>query len=558
MDGATTQTEFSAPPTGSVSLHVIANLKTTATQTESFFQPLTPSAPPMSKQIPSASPPPDIMVASKVTSGDRVPEAVVGFGLDKESPTKGSPHIEAVTRTVNAFDGSHVESMSAKAVLEMNVTMPDAAPNATSLTKSQNNSTEDEDRLKKEILLAKLRALSNGPPASVPLSTSTLARNVAEPAVAGSQLGTRNTPAASDKQMVPPALLTDAKDTAHKLHMDIKEIPPVLHMTTELRKENFNEASNTSSKPSRPTGSEPSIDSKQLLLAKLMAVDTASPAEQTSESKVGSKPAKPPASEARIDPAVSKQLLLAKLMAIDTSKDPAKKGSSPAGVPDVLRGEQQSDNTSSGSPSSHSTPNKLENMHRGKPAFATGDDPFGFRIISAEKKKQKEPKRDATGGTFMTENESELLSQPKPKFGRRTQAPPQGGNPSEATAESSLLSSVQVPQQPYQPSFGSLLKDTSVTTEHIGASAFGGPQTHALDGSRVGVYLAEGGKDSKDGMWQKNASMHAAVASTLAQSGGNQRPAKPLLPLRAKATESTFDIMPGAIQGDEDIEEITL
>ena len=542
MEGSDTQTELSFPPSDPVSFHATVTFMTATTQTEtpaSFFQPLSPPAPPESSWKPSASPPSDVIVPLKSSGADKAPNVIGSLGeLHKESLSNVTPQAGTGARAVNSFDGSHVENVSNKLVGEKNA----ITSNGNSV---YSNPSEEEERQKKELLLAKLRALSNGPPASVPLSISALTRNAAEPAVpiGGSiQQGIKSAPT-SDNQVMSSAPNVGVAPT---LRMDTKQPPPVPHMAAEPGKD----ASDTSSKLNKSAGNDSSLDSKQLLLAKLMAIDKVVPAEcskETSgESNGGSKPAKPLASEARTDPAASKQLLLAKLMAIDTGKEmESSKRGSVSGIPDTLKSEQQPDTSG---PSSQS---KLENMHRGKPAFATDDDPFGFRVISAEKKKQKESKQGGTGGTFMTENESELPSQSKPRFGRRVQVPLQGGNSSTSTVEQSMLSSAQVPSQSYQPSFMGLLKDTT-------AHDLGGPQTHALGGlnlgSQVGSILLEGDKDSKE---LKKASMHTTAATTPSHNGaGNQRPAKPLLPLRPKATD--FDIMPGAIQGDDDVEEITL
>ena len=559
MDSASTQTEFSFPPVGSVSLRAAVHSKAAAMQTEvapSSFEPLTTwSLPPESMQ----NSPTTALNGVSVDSTPHVASCTDGFQKESKQVT---PLIETFTRMVNTLDGSHVEDASLKPAVEKNVVTSNA-------TNGNNLPEEEEDRQKKEILLAKLRALSTGPPASVPLNMSTLARNTAEP-VTGStsvHLGTK----ASDSQVLPPTLHADTRGAVPSmLHADTRgAVPaalltdakvdlPAPRTTMEPRKDHSNETS------------EPSIDSRQLLLAKLMAggekmVATGQTGEAPSEGKGGSKPAKPhPGGEANADPVVSKQLLLAKLMAIDAGKEaePAKK-SGTSGVPDLLGSEKPPTGTQSDSPSSHSTPNKLENLHRGKPAFATDDDPFGFRIISAEKKKQKDSKQSAFGGTFVTETESELPSQTKPKFGRRVQAPPQGGNPVISAAEPSLLSSIAAPvlQQSYQPSFRStLLQEVPVASERNTAGAIGGSQSHALGSPQLGAHPLEDGAGSRQDAWQRKGSMHGAVmgGGGLSKSDGNQRPAKPLLPLRPKATENNFDIMPGAIQGDDDLEEITL
>lgn len=547
MEDADAQTKLSLPPNDPVSFHAAATFMTTATQTEtpaSFFQPLSPPAPLGSNWKPSTSPLSDVITPLKSFGVDKAPNVVDNVGeLHKESFSDVVPQVGTGARAVDSFDGSHVKNASTKLFVDN-----------TTVSTLHSNPSEEEERQKKELLLAKLRALSNGPPASVPLGISALTRNTIEPSVpisGSSQPGIRSTPA-SDNQVMPSALNAEVKGIAPTLRMDTKQAPPMSNTAAEPGQD----ASNTSFKPNKSAENESVLDSKQLLLAKLMAIEKAIPAEHSKEtlgeSNGGPKLAKPPASEPHTDPAASKQLLLAKLMAIDTGKE----------TESLKRGSVSGpDSTHTSSPSSQS---KLENMHRGKPAFATDDDPFGFRVISAEKKKQKESKQ--AGGTFVTESEGELPSQNQPRFGRRVQAPLQGR--SSSTVEQSLLSSsTQVPPpQPYQPSFIGSSKDTSAApTELSGSSALGGPQTHALDGSnldsQVGSFSPEGDKGLKEGTWLKKSSMHtaAAAASTFSQNGGgNQRPAKPLLPLRPKAAENTFGIMPGAIQGDDDVEEITL
>lgn len=528
-----TQTEHSFPPTIPVSLCAIVNLITASTQTEaasSFFQPLSPPAHPVSKQEPSTSlPPTDTTVPLKLNEPNKPSNPIGNAGeIYKESLNNAAPQIEVATRTVSTFDGSHVESSGTKQVTEKSVPVPSVAT-------MHGSSSEEEDRQKKELLLAKLRALSNGPPASVPLR---LSKNTGEPT--GPVIGSKGPPGSDNLVAVQHASSADIKGIAPTVHMHTKDASPQPHATADLvqdSRDNF----------PKPARNEPDLDPKQLLLAKLMSADKPVPADQSKETprenKSDSTLVKPLTSEA--EAATSKQLLLAKLMAIDTAKKTeSSKSGSVSDTTDILRSVPKPDNTHT--ISGLSSQSKLENMHKGKPAFATEDDPFGFRLISAEKKKQKESNQSASGGTFITENGNELPLQIKPKFGRRVQAPTlQAGNP--PAPEQSLLSSVQVSPQPYQPSFMSLLKDTS-NGAHVPASN-GGSSVR-----QVGTLSPE---ESTEDTEQKKVAM--APASTVSYSSTSQKPAKPLLPLRPKATESTFDLMPGAIQGnDDDVEEITL
>ena len=119
----------------------------------------------------------------------------------------------------------------------------------------------------------------------------------------------------------------------------------------------------------------------------------------------------PPPAELAAREQERKRLLLAKLMAID-------EGGNPNNVP------QQSTRVANslvtpankGSSSSlNSWPEVVENMHQGRPAHASEDDPFGSRSRMSGRRRE----RGLEGGKEQTESGKGLQTGYKPSFGRR-------------------------------------------------------------------------------------------------------------------------------------------
>ena len=80
-----------------------------------------------------------------------------------------------------------------------------------------------------------------------------------------------------------------------------------------------------------------------------------------------------------------KKLLLAKLMAIDKGSDPDKVTMSKVDVSKTQPSPKRSASSHKSTTSIQSWSETVENMHHGKPAFATDDDPFGSRHSSGKK-----------------------------------------------------------------------------------------------------------------------------------------------------------------------------
>ena len=166
----------------------------------------------------------------------------------------------------------------------------------------------------------------------------------------------------------------------------------------------------------------------------------------------------PPAvAEAEKD--AKKKELLSKLFALDSnSHDGSPQQASQSTPPQSIvqtrgRGEGLRKRESSGS--IHSWPDKLQNMHEGKPAFATEQDPYGSRM------KKKDSK------TFMTELQSSTSSgdlQHRARHGRRAKQPSEEESGSletgqvrpifEETRDSEKVKSSATNVFGYQPSFG--------------------------------------------------------------------------------------------------------
>ena len=342
------------------------------------------------------------------------------------------------------------------------------------------------ERHKKDILLAKLRAMDSqkGPPSSNPIPP-------------GSGLVTKSTAVPSSN----PIPLGSGLATKSTAVPSSNPIPPGSGLATKST------AVPTDHQEALPT------------------------------STVASKPQQSTKSERK------KKMLLAKLMAIDNESSPPKDVSSTA-TP-VKADSKPEDTMTRSNTSLQSWPDKVENMHRGKPAYSTEDDPFGSKhsLAAARKATLKE------GETFMTETESDK----KTRLGRRQHNTPSQKHPSDAVI-SEKSSDLQSKGGPYKPSFG-----RRAVNEPKNEFVFGGMNhdSEVTDSRNTGEYS-----------WETRINVSSNPGRRLLQGGtptssGVQRTLESgsLLPLRPKAEPvmNSFDVMPGTLATEpDDIEELVL
>ena len=378
------QTNFSCPPFKTVSLQTKPHFKTSASQTD-MRQPTSPTT---GRVVPTTGTQTDtscgpVRESTDVASLNKTAASKSATVPQQTSPVRTVQHEEKLTSTLG---GSSFAVAGAKE------------------GENKKGLVEGEERQKKDALLARLRTIDGqkGPPNSEPVpSSGGVTKSVAEPtasiAVGGSDHpsslsglggrsklgGTSSKPPLAEQQLGPsskPSLAEQQFGPSSKAPLAEQQLGPSVtrQADSELQKK------------------------KQLLLAKLMAIDDRNRTEQ--ESSLPQKPVLKPAETVKSNSSLN--------------------------------------------------PDTVENMHNGKPAFATTDDPFGSRHSIAKKhsgsvKKGKDP-------VFITEREAEIASQ-RVKFGRRQDHELghkfSSEDPTSKRRDPQAVSTSQAPGA-YQPSFG--------------------------------------------------------------------------------------------------------
>ena len=536
------QTELSCPPFKAVSLQTKPQLRAAASQTEIE----TPKPSQRTKKLIPAGTQTEISTGTQ--SGeetDSLPSRGVHLGADKTPPARVKESQQSIPESLQ----SRKEADLPASVV---ATEPSAPSNETSIAtpaapdQGGKNIAVDEERQKKDLLLARLRALDGqkGPPGSEPVKTGGLVRSTAEP--------TSNEPVEVSR----PGAVTVSPTLPSK---------PVAAVTTQGK------AALKQADAKAGGGSSAEAEAKKkLLLAKLMAIDEGkNPREavinQTDSTKAPSKPDRKLASSA-------------------THSDSSLK----------------------------SWPEKIENMHHGKPAYSSDGDPFGSRHHLSAKKESGSAVETDSSAIATTEGGRDA----KPKFGRR--------QPSHKPAASSRLdlfgggssksergtAAEKNPPKPdgYKPSlvrrragnaapnavrkdtiFGGLDLETEskdiVTSGEASTVPFGtnaAPDSQPIAGrsrdypweTRVDVSskpsepILSSLESSKKTGGVASRVTKGPLSSTAQIFGGglgsrhsSADGSRTLLPLRPKAepvTVSSFDAMPGVIGEPDDIEEIVL
>ena len=254
-----------------------------------------------------------------------------------------------------------------------------------------------------------------------------------------------------------------------------------------------------------------------------------------------------------------KQLLLAKLMAIDEGSDPnylkqmpmnSQKQPTESRVTSSKGIFANKTTTSTSSSSLSFKPDVIENMHQGKPAYASENDPFGSRTRLSSSKKMLGRERlgggagdDGRGGvdvrgqrTFMTEKVEPSLSKVTTRWGLggndRVETQPGEGNGS------------------YKPSFGRRAAKAVPTAQG------GGESKSDLQAAKPTITALPPPWQPADNTEDKQLSVFGGDSPSVPAARGE------LLPRRPKAEAAVMrshDIMPGAVVSEpDDLEELVL
>lgn len=223
--------------------------------------------------------------------------------------------------------------------------------------------------------------------------------------------------------------------------------------------------------------------------------------------------------------AEKKKLLLAKLMAIDKSSDPkGAPGKSETNIKPVRTYSGQSSSSSIQSWQADTT----DNLHRGKPAFFSEDDPFG-------KQKKLSGKRTSTGSLVKSEsklsNKNATADGYKPAFGRRAR----GGETTPSNSDRTTTNSI----------FGDSEKATK-------------PIFNERRKESLGVFETESSSGAKDYPWEKRISLKKDNSLHNQSMVFGPASNSSLLPLRPKADTNRVDMIPDIMAEPDDIEEIVL
>ena len=252
--------------------------------------------------------------------------------------------------------------------------------------------------------------------------------------------------------------------------------------------------------------------------------------------------------------AKKKKLLLAKLMAIDDGADPQKVTESKLNVASNPAPQPTKDLSAHSSNSLQLwQADTVDNLHKGKPAFFTEDDPFGSRHSSGKRSYETLKAKSGTKASAVNDTTNILNSELgyKPTFGRRAR----GGDPGPA---SSL--------------FSGGTKDTNPASSKATLSVSKGTPnrspifSNGLDSDRketVGLIDSESSSKpaGRDYPWEKRVNLHD---NSQLQGPGNQSMVfgpmakAPLLPLRPKAEANRVDVLPGGLAEPDDLEELVL
>lgn len=336
-----------------------------------------------------------------------------------------------------------------------------------------------------------------------------------------------------------------------------------------------NEDSSEHSKPVQPPHDQEQ-KKKDLLLSRLRALDSQkgppasqpmpslaikSSAEPTSVStSVTTQPTRPPPPAAAAvrpvqdEESQKKKLLLAKLLAIDDGNDPRNVTVSKMNVTEPAASLAVNNKSSMSNSSLQSLPDTIDNMHKGKPAFSTEDDPFGSRNTSG---KRLSGLLHSNGSRESIKARTVNSQQPRRQY-------------KTATADTDNL--MTDPGQEYKPTFGRRSHTHETNTGPLKAQLNGGLDTESrTKGKEVLDFSTDQVAGKRDYPWEKQVNLETTTdrgraiggnSSALEGQGNKSMIFGPkantrssLLPLRAKAD---LNVMPGSVAEPDDLEELVL
>ena len=418
--------------------------------------------------------------------------------------------------------------------------------------------------------------LSCAPHKTVSMQTKQPLKSSSSQTHAGPTLQTSTTQTEIDTNTTYPSPQRETKPIFSPPRETLKS--SLAHQSTSTQPKN--EDSPEHSKPLQPHQDEEQ-QKKDILLARLRALDSQkgppasqpmssvvmkSSAEPTSVSAaVTTQPARPPPAAVRPvqdEEAQKKKLLLAKLLAIDDGNDPKTVTVSKMNVtePAVTGTSLVVNNKSSGSNSSlQSWPDTIDNMHKGKPAFATEDDPFGSRNTSGKR---------LSGLLNSNSSKSTIKARAVDSQQLQSQYKTATANPTDHL--------VTDPSQGYKPTFGRRSHAHETNTGPLKTLLDEGLDAESRTREKettatVPDYSANQEAGKRDYPWEKRVNLDTTTnrgraiggySSALEGQGNKSMVFGPkantrssLLPLRAKAD---LNVMPGSVAEPDDLEELVL
>ena len=538
------QTELSCPPFKAVSLQTKPQFKTVSSQTS--LETPSPHRQPTKKLVPAGT---QTEISTGIEEADSSSSRGVHVGADKTSGASVKESRQLISETLQPRKEAYSPDSRARIVateLTARSNETDKGKLATLASNQKDDGSKeavDEERQKKDLLLARLRALDGqkGPPGSEPVRVGGLVKSSAEP--------TTNEPVDLSR---PGAVAPTGGSGTNK---------PAA--TATVQRQATLKRGNAVVTPGGDGSSAEAEAKKKLLLAKLMAIDE------------GKDPSK----------AVANQQ--------DSTKEPSK--------PDAKLTSSATHSDSS----LMSWPDKIENMYQGKPAYASDGDPFGSRhSLSATKESAK---ADSSAVTTESRKEAKPKfgrRQPSQKPAASSKLDLLGGGP---VKKSEFQAGAEKKPSSYKPSLVRRRAGNAASNPARNGTIFGGLDLETESNDTVTSKRATTGEfntntasdshpiagRSRDYPWETRVdislkpsepvlsslksnkksgvtSMAKGPLSSAAQifSGGlgsghtSAAGSRPLLPLRPKAEPvavSSFDPMPGSVIGEpDDIEEIVL
>ncbi len=231
---------------------------------------------------------------------------------------------------------------------------------------------------------------------------------------------------------------------------------------------------------------------------------------------------------AQEEEAKKKKLLLAKLMAIDDGGDPKS-----VTLSKTTTGPARANSGQSSTSVRSWQADTIDNLHKGKPAFFTEDDPFGSKKSSGSNLLGK-----LNSGAYSVKSSSG------------------------AQASTSNNDTKSIDNQGYKPTFGRRARETKgsdKTKDIFGESE--DPTKPIFNGGGLDLNQESFSGREQDYPWEKRVNLNSTTSKSLHNQSmvfGPMSKSPPLLPLRPNAEPNKVDMMPGGIAEPDDLEELIL